>query len=115
MSRNKTKGNPNQLQQGDVTFELVPMPAGARLAQKGGQIVLAEGESTGHKHVIESEDAELYKEGERMLLNLAKQETVVHDDHRAFTIPAAPEGMVWEVGGVREWDWAAEMSRRVAD
>lgn len=73
--------------------------------------VLADGEHTGHQHVVESEDAELVQIGERMLLKLAKQATVVHQEHKPITLSPG----IWEVGRVREYDWFQHMERTVVD
>jgi hypothetical protein len=103
-----------QKQQGDTLYtKLAVMPEGDRkkVQRTKRGIVIAEGEHTGHAHVIEDEDAELIQIGERMLLSLAKTVTVKHDEHG----PIRLEPGVWEIGRVREKDWLNDMVRTVAD
>ena len=98
-------------QQGDVCLlRLCAMPNGERKTISKGRCVLAHGES-GHSHVIEDEEAELIQIGERMLLSLGKEATVVHEEHDPITL--APG--IWEIGRVREKDWFADMVRPVQD
>lgn len=101
-------------QQGDVTFKRVdnlPKPSMPAKRDPRG-IVLAEGEATGHCHVIEeTEDAVLYQEGERMLLQLEKQAVVKHAEHKPVTLTPG----IWEIGRVREYDYIQELERRVQD
>ena len=104
--------NKNQLQQGDVTLErLETMPNGTPKIISRGRCVLAEGEVTGHAHVIEETDAELIQIGKRMLLKLDRQATLKHEEHGPITL----EPGLYEVGRVAEYDYFAEMTRSVAD
>ena len=104
-----------QKQQGDVLCtKLESLPEeGARKKIKRTKrgLVLAEGEATGHAHIIEDTDAELIQIGERMLLNLTKSATIKHDEHGPITL----EPGIWEIGRVREKDWLNDMVRTVAD
>ena len=98
-------------QQGDVVIRRVEcIPQGAVLVSKG-RCVLAEGKSTGHAHVVEDEEAELVRVGERMLLKLGRQATVTHEEHGPVTLEAG----VWEVGRVQEYDYLSQMAHNVAD
>lgn len=99
-------------QQGDVLLrklDVIPPGEAALLAKL--RCVLADGEHTGHQHVVESDDAELIQIGERMLLKLAKPATVVHPEHKPITLSPG----IWEVGRVKEYDWFQHMERRVVD
>ena len=101
-------------QQGDVLCtKLEALPQGARTKIKRTRrgLVLAEGEATGHAHIIEDTDAELIQIGERMLLSLTKPATIKHDEHGPITL----EPGIWEIGRVREKDWLHDMVRTVAD
>lgn len=71
---------------------------------------MAHGES-GHCHVVEDDEAELIQIGERMLLRLAKQSTVQHEEHKPITLSPG----IWEIGRVKEFDYFASMERRVID
>lgn len=114
MKTNQFMKTKSQLQQGDVLLKpIATLPKGATLVKpsKRGH-VLAEGEVTGHHHRIEEiEDAELYREGERMLLAVEKETRLTHEEHGTITVPPG----VYEIGIVREWDYLAEMERKVVD
>ena len=90
---------------------LETLPEGSAKSVSKGRCVLAEGESTGHAHVVEDDEAELIQIGERMLLKLGKAATVVHEEHGPITL----EPGIWEVGRVREYDYYAQMARPVTD
>lgn len=82
--------------------------------RKGKRLVLAEGEATGHAHVLEVEqesDAELIRIGEAILLNLTNGGTITHEEHKPVEVPAG----VYEVGKAQEFDYAAEEERQVTD
>lgn len=102
----------NRAQQGDVVIEKVgdKLPEGAKVISRK-RCVLAEGEATGHAHVVEADDATLVKEGDRILLHLGSEGTVVHEEHKPITL--APG--VYEIGRVQEYDYFSKMSRPVAD
>lgn len=114
-------------QQGDVTFRRIgdvpdaPLTKHCKTVSKG-RCVVAEGEGH-HVHVIDAPvtDAELIREGERMLLLLHKPAVVRHEivnqpgsqaDHKPRTLEAG----LWEIGNVREIDhFAQQRERRVVD
>lgn len=99
-------------QQGDVTLtRLSELPTGEIKVVSRKRCILAEGEHTGHAHVIEESEAELIRIGERMLLKLTKAATVVHEEHNPITL--APG--IWEIGQVSEYDYLADMARTVRD
>lgn len=103
-----------QLQQGDVLLKpIATLPKGAALVKPGKRgHVLAEGEVTGYHHRIEEiDDAELYREGERMLLSVERATALKHEEHGTITVPPG----VYEIGIVREWDYLQEMERKVVD
>ena len=102
------------LQQGDVLIESVgTIPADAKivLAKERG-FVLAEGEVTGHAHVIDRvADIEFTEKDGMFYIKNKKPVVVRHEEHKPVTIPAG----LWKVRGVREYDHFAEESRRVID
>jgi len=103
-----------QKQQGDVVLrklDSLPIGEAKRIKRAARGVVLAEGEATGHAHVIDSDDAELMEIGGRMLLRLERAAIVVHEEHKPVTL----EPGVWEVGRVQEYDYLSQMSRPVAD
>jgi hypothetical protein len=108
----KTKIAKKNWQQGDVLgVRLDSMPPGEQKSIARKRLVVAHGES-GHSHVIEDDEAELIQIGERMILKLERDATIVHEEHGQITI----EKGIWDVGGrVQEYDWFAFMQRQVMD
>lgn len=98
-------------QQGDVIIEAVDsIPQGAKLRK--GRCVLAEGEVTGHAHVIEQKGAKLYEgnTGE-LFLELSKEATVTHEEHGNVTVAPGK----YRVRKVREYSHFDEEAREVRD
>jgi len=96
-------------QQGDVVLRKVITAAGKVVSR--GRCVLAEGEATGHAHIVDDEEAELLRDGERILLRLTRAATVVHEEHKPIRLSPG----VWEIGRVQEYDYFSRMARPVAD
>lgn len=107
---------------GDVVLISRKVPDEARRSIRG-RLVLAEGEVTGHAHVIESDEAELWTvpdeaaeehtvETERVFLRVLAEGGVslVHEEHAALLIPPGD----YEVLHQREWTDELE-PRRVVD
>lgn len=106
------KKSTNKCQQGDVVLRrLDAMPMGEAKTVSRKRCVLAEGEATGHAHVVEESEAELIQIGERMLLKLTRSATVVHEEHKPIVLGPG----IWEVGRVQEFDYFTQMARTVAD
>ena len=102
----------NTAQQGDVTLRrITSLPEGEKKVIAKNTLVLAEGETTGHYHGIISEDSELFTIGSITVLNLKEQATLTHQEHGPITL----EPGLWQVGGVREYDYFLEMARKVVD
>ena len=115
----KRKTVKHTYQQGDVILRrLDAMPDGKQTIIARKRLVLARGES-GHSHVIEDNDAELIQIGERILLRITNEQTVVHEEHNApsslIPDPVYLAPGVWEVGHVHEFDYFAMMERQVVD
>ena len=98
-------------QQGDVIIEAVEsIPTEVKLRK--GRCVLAEGEATGHAHVIEKEGARLYDgDAGTLFLELSKEATVTHEEHGPVVIAPGK----YTVRKVQEWDHFEEEARDVAD
>lgn len=115
-----------QIRQGDVLLirleqapEAFVAEVGRRLdrvARDRGRLVLAEGEATGHAHVIESDEAELLREDEQLLdpgqavelyllVHGAEPVPLVHEEHASLPVPPG----VYRVVRQREYrdpgDW----------
>jgi len=81
--------------QGDVLLLAVDpdgLPAYARsVPRRGGRVVLAEGEVTGHAHAISSPAATLVRAGTgadaRRFLRTTAPVDVVHEEHATITLP----------------------------
>lgn len=109
--KTKSKIAQRSFQQGDVNGrKLQSMPEGRQRLIAKRKLVVAHGES-GHSHIIEDDEAELIEIGGRMLLNLTKQATLVHEEHA----PIALSPGIWEIGRVQEYDWFSKMQRQVID
>lgn len=99
-------------QQGDLLLrKLESIPNGEAKIISRKRCVLANGEHTGHQHMVEESEAELIQIGERILLKLSKIGTVVHPEHKPITLSPG----IWEIGRVKEFDWFSKMERQVID
>jgi hypothetical protein len=109
--------NKDQLQQGDVLLTRVAkLPKGTKEIKPGVRgHVLAEGETTGHAHVIPAIPGVTLHEIDRVLyLNVkktVKEVPFTHEEHHKFPVDAG----VWKIGGVREKDYFQDMVRPVID
>ena len=111
-TKTETKTATKTAQQGDVVLKrLNIMPEGERRVISKSKLVLAEGEVTGHYHGIEETDSELIKIGDKILLNLARNSTLTHQEHAHIELEAG----IWQVGIVKEYDYFAKMKREVKD
>lgn len=100
-------------QQGDVIVKVrTEIPSGAKRVKPGQRgVVLAEGEHTGHAHVMDPEAVEMYERDGVLWLKVLAPTPLVHEEHHAQTI--APG--VYEVSRVVEVDPFADEVRTVAD
>lgn len=100
-----------QYQHGDVTIEQVnEIPSGAK-KQKVERIVLAEGEVTGHAHIVITPGVESYVEDAMLYIKSLVPWEVNHEEHHTIEIPPGE----YKIGRVREYDHLAEVERIVAD
>ena len=113
MNSKKNSTSMTLYQQGDVLLQQIPaLPTGAQVRQRGGRIVLAEGEVTGHAHAIEeAEGVQLYTLDQLLYLVADHEVTVTHEEHGAVTLLAG----IYQVGIVQEYDYLAEEARKVRD
>ncbi len=103
------------LQQGDVLinpiYDTTLLQNLKKVEKKPRGFVLAEGETTGHAHVID-EDVELYEDDNGDLyLRALKDAAVVHEEHATIEIPPG----WYEIGIVQEVDPFTEQIRKVVD
>jgi hypothetical protein len=98
-----------QVRQGDVL--LIPCderPTGTASEPKGGRVILAEGEATGHHHSVPATVCDLF-DGARPVLVVREPATLTHQEHGAIEI--AP-GTYWVV---RQREYTPAAIRRVMD
>lgn len=102
----------NQFQQGDVIFRRIcELPKDLKpISRKERGYVIAEGEHTGHAHVIEK-DVELFEKKGVLYLKNKESVELKHEEHHSQTI----EPGIWEIGIVREYDYIKDMVRNVQD
>lgn len=106
--------NKNHKQQGDLILRHIthlPIGKSHKLKRSKRGWVLADGEATGHAHVVDNDEAELIEIGGKMLLVLEKAATVTHEEHKPITL----EPGIWEIGRVQEYDYFSQMVRTVVD
>ena len=103
-----------QIRQGDVLLPAFDgdVPEGAiKVGPSGTRFVLADGEVTGHAHVIEATDqVELYEKGGVLYLKVLGNGVVTHEEHAAVTV----KPRVYTRPPQTEWSSAFE-PRRVLD
>lgn len=104
-----------QIQQGDVLLQQVKqIPTGTKARTPGTRgHVLAEGEATGHAHVIDAtEGLELREAPDGTLYaRITSAVELRHEEHQTVTVPPG----VYKVGKVQEFDHFAEEARDVLD
>ena len=74
--------------------------------------ILAEGEATGHAH--RATGGVLFADGDALLMEVADEATITHEEHHSQTIPPSPTGD-YQIGGVMEQDHFDQEARRVRD
>lgn len=111
--------HPTHYRQGDVLLVevdhqlVLPIDAPASEAdgRRGGLLVLAQGEATGHAHVVADPLAQVLRADGRRLVVLPQDALVVHEEHAALRLPAA----TYEVRIQREYEPGEVGSVDVAD
>lgn len=100
-------------QQGDVLFNLIKnIPVNSTsIPKKKRGYVLAEGESTGHAHVIEEDTVEMYEKDGTIYLKVKELSTVRHEEHLPITLDPG----IYEIGIIVEMDPFSEQIRKVID
>lgn len=110
--KNKAK---NTAQQGDVILTRIKsLPSGTRKVLKKnnkGEMVLAEGETTGHYHGIAENKSELFMINNVMYMDLKENSILTHQEHKHIELEAG----VWQIGIVKEYDYFSKMVRKVVD
>lgn len=101
------------LQHGDVVLKRIDnIPGKAKKAKTAGDIILAEGEVTGHAHRIKDIDkAELFINNGLYMLQVNEPVDLVHEEHKTITIQPGN----YEIDRVKEYDPFEEEIKRVQD
>lgn len=73
--------------------------------------ILAEGEVTGHAHVLDSDVDVFEMENGTKEFSIDKEVTIIHEEHKPIKIPAGD----WVSDRVVEYDHLAEEARKVVD
>jgi hypothetical protein len=99
--------------QGDVFLTKAnKIPKDAKRLSRGPRgYMLAEGETTGHAHVIEDEDVELYESEGVLYVKTGRTVQLKHEEHKEVSVN---EG-IWRVGQVQEYDPFEMQARLVRD
>ena len=103
----------DQFIQGDVIITRVKaLPEDAKLQKPHARgVVLAEGEVTGHAHVMAPTKVKQFMVGQQMFITVDEATEVQHEEHAPAVIPAG----TYKVGVAREYDPFAEEAHAVAD
>ena len=101
-----------KIQQGDVIIKKCSkIPASAKRVKRSIRgFVLAEGEATGHAHVI-IDNVEVYEADGVLYLKNSEQVSVRHEEHKPVTLSPG----IWKVEIVKEYDPFKEEARKVMD
>lgn len=114
----KTSPNPDQIQQGDVTLELIDkLPEGVKVRPRSadGTVNLSMGSRGGHRHYFDSPDITVFdgEDGQVFAQNLSPE--TIELKHTATHKPLYVKPGVHRVGGLNEMDHVAKMKRQVVD
>ena len=101
----------NSYRQGDVYLESVKsIPKNAIPRKTTGKIVLADGEATGHQHVLDSSNATAYDDAGVTYLEVQEALAMLtHQEHAPIALPRGKYRMT------RQREYAPEAPRQVTD
>ena len=101
-----------QIQQGDVLIETGAIPESAI---KRESLVLAEGETTGHKHLLVPDEGavcEVFEEKGNLYVSVKDGKVrLVHEEHKEQELPVGD----YKISIVNEYDYETDRSRHVLD
>lgn len=99
-------------QQGDITLtRLDTLPEGELKIVSENYLILAQGSSNGNTHSITQEKSMLIKIENRTFAVLPEDGVLEHQEHKPIKLSAGN----WEVEPVNEFDYFAQMARKVID
>ena len=94
------------IRQGDILLHTTTIPPSAIL-KKRGEITLAFGEATGHRHILRN--AQLLESPEQSYVKLETPSLLTHEEHATVEIP------VGEYVVIRAREYTPEAPRQIAD
>ncbi len=106
-------------QQGDVLLKKVDsLPNKQFKITESKKVILAEGEQTGHKHVLNalSSPVKVYEADNEVFVEIFSQAEIIHQEHKKIKqygdhyLPG-----LYKIEIVREYDHLTEETRRVLD
>jgi len=86
------------------------MPDGKEV-KHSGELVLALGEKTGHRHVLYSKEVKVVESNGVIYMSLTIPAPLKHEEHKTIEVPAGMYERVFE----NEFDYALESIRQVQD
>lgn len=96
-------------QQGDVLLKKVSeVEKNIKSSKKVSEVVLAEGEVTGHSHILSGTDLLVLEDD---MIDVQSPSKIVHEEHSSFTIDPG----LYKKQIVREYDHFEEEARQVRD
>lgn len=104
----------NIYRHGDLSFHPIEkLPEGLKEEKHKGSFVLAEGEFTGHKHVISTPDITKMKvmrdSKGGLYIDLREEAELVHQEHKPLKFKPG----LYKMNVEREFDYFAEESKRI--
>lgn len=99
-------------QHGDVLIiEVESIPATARKQKRKGDLILMEGELTGHAHRVKESKVDSYIDDAMLYIEALLPCEVTHEEHNTIALPPGK----YRIAQVREYDHLEEAERFVAD
>jgi hypothetical protein len=104
-----------QIRQGDVLLVAVDKKPPAGIEAKI-EVVLAEGELTGHVHLVQAKEVLEWSEGDQRYIRVTSGEPGVlsHEDHDPVPAAVLEPGITYRVIPQQEWDLQGQW-RKVTD
>lgn len=99
--------------QGDVIISLIDaLPKNLKVIECRDKFVLAEGEETGHKHLLIGEKMRILQDKKGgFYLNLWNKTQLIHEEHNTITILPG----IYNVGREQEYDYFLQEIRQAND
>jgi hypothetical protein len=125
MTKESNEEVPWQVRQGDVFIERAQAgdrcPAGQDVAREQGAIVLAYGESSGHRHQLRAKGSKLFERGSARMLEITAKGGAIIDvaTDRGEKMPRPRHDEIPIGNGtfevIKQREWTADEERQVAD